>query len=371
MFSLSGVDMEFSTLNVVLPVGISFYTFQTLSYTIDVYRNKLTPTKDIIEFAAFVSFFPQLVAGPIERATSLLPQIKLKRCFDYALASDGMRQILWGFFKKLVIADNCAIVVNEVFSDYGSASGSELLLGAIFFAFQIYGDFSGYSDIAIGIAKLFGFKLMTNFKTPYFSRDIAEFWRRWHISLSTWFRDYLYIPLGGSQGGKWKVLRNVFIIFIVSGFWHGANWTFIFWGFLNALFFVPLLLLGRNRKNLDIVGGKKLLPSIQEVLQMGFTFTITTCAWIFFRSETISDAFNYFSCVVINKQYFSKPDKASMIALIFIFILLVVEWIHRHKEHSLEIAKNPFVLRWMSYFLLILVIGSHIGNESPFIYFQF
>ncbi len=226
-------------LKVILPVGISFYTFQALSYSIDVYRGKIEPTKDIVAFFAFISFFPQLVAGPIERATNLLPQFLKKREFDYDTAVDGMRQILWGLFKKIVVADNCAVFVDEVFKTYTYQSGSTLLLAAIFFTFQIYGDFSGYSDIAIGTAKLFGIKLMRNFNVPYFSRDIAEFWRRWHISLTTWFRDYVYIPLGGSRVSKAKVVRNTFIIFLLSGFWHGANWTFIAWGAYHAILFLP------------------------------------------------------------------------------------------------------------------------------------
>lgn len=247
-FSFFGMDINANSLNIILPVGISFYTFQTLSYSIDVYRRNLQPTKDFIAFSAFVSFFPQLVAGPIERATNLLPQFFSKRNFDYSKAVDGLRQVLWGLFKKIVIADNCAEFANLIFNNSTNLSGSTLALGALFFAFQIYGDFSGYSDIAIGISRLFGFNLMRNFNFPYFSRDIAEFWRRWHISLSTWFRDYLYIPLGGSSGGILSKVRNTFIIFIVSGFWHGANWTFIAWGLLNAIYFLPLLLTKKTEK---------------------------------------------------------------------------------------------------------------------------
>lgn len=252
-FSFFGKEINTGSLNIILPVGISFYTFQTLSYTIDVYKRNLEPTKDFIAFSAFVSFFPQLVAGPIERATNLLPQFYTQRKFDYAKAVDGMRQILWGLFKKIVIADNCAEFANQIFNNSESMNGSALVMGAVFFTFQIYGDFSGYSDIAIGTSRLFGFNLMRNFAFPYFSRDMAEFWRRWHISLSTWFRDYLYIPLGGSRGSTWMKVRNTFIIFIVSGFWHGANWTFIIWGALNAFYFLPLLLAKRNRNHLGVI----------------------------------------------------------------------------------------------------------------------
>ena len=287
-FSFFGMQFKANTLNIILPVGISFYTFQTLSYSIDVYKRKLEPTNDFIAFAAFVSFFPQLVAGPIERATHLLPQFYTKRTFDYAKAVDGMRQILWGLFKKIVIADNCAELANQIFNNSADMNGSALLLGAIFFAFQIYGDFSGYSDIAIGTSRLFGFDLMQNFNFPYFSRDIAEFWRRWHISLSTWFRDYLYIPLGGSCGGTWTKVRNTFIIFIVSGFWHGANWTFIAWGILNAIYFLPLLLARKNRINTEIVAKDKILPTFKEFFKILSTFVLTVFGWIFLELKVFS-----------------------------------------------------------------------------------
>ena len=292
-FSFFGNHINPQGLNIILPVGISFYTFQTLSYTIDVYKKKLEPTKDFIAFSAFVSFFPQLVAGPIERATHLLPQFYKKRKFKYSKAVDGLRQILWGLFKKIVIADNAAEIANQIFNNSADYNGSTLVLGAIFFTFQIYGDFSGYSDIAIGTSRLFGFDLMRNFAFPYFSRDIAEFWRRWHISLSTWFRDYLYIPLGGSTGGTWMKVRNTFIIFIVSGFWHGANWTFIVWGALNALYFLPLLLLNKNRVNTNVVAQGKYPPSIKEFFNMSITFSLTVLAWIFFRAKNIGHAWSY------------------------------------------------------------------------------
>ena len=306
-FTFFGCNINANSLNIILPVGISFYTFQTLSYSIDVYKKKLEPTKDFIAFAAFVSFFPQLVAGPIERATNLLPQFYKKRTFNYSNAIDGLRQILWGLFKKVVIADNCADYANLIFNNYTDYSGSVLVLGAVFFAFQIYGDFSGYSDIAIGTARLFSFNLMQNFAFPYFSRDIAEFWRRWHISLSTWFRDYLYIPLGGSKGGTFNKIKNTFIIFIVSGFWHGANWTFIVWGALNAIYFLPLLLLNKNRQNIDIVAYGKFIPSINDFFKIIITFSLTIFAWIFFRAENLSHALNYISGI-INPTLFTYPS---------------------------------------------------------------
>jgi alginate O-acetyltransferase complex protein AlgI len=380
-FSLFGVKFQASSLNVILPVGISFYTFQTLSYSIDVYRKNLKPTKDFIAFGAFVSFFPQLVAGPIERATNLLPQFYKKRVFDYDKAVDGCRQILWGLFKKVVIADNCAEYANIIFNNYEDYSGSTLLLGAIFFTFQIYGDFSGYSDIAIGTSRLFGFNLMKNFAFPYFSRDIAEFWRRWHISLSTWFRDYLYIPLGGSRGGTWMKVRNTFIIFIVSGFWHGANWTFIVWGALNAIYFLPLLLTKNNRRNMEIVAKGKYLPSFRELIGMGTTFLLTVLAWVFFRAESIFVALDYiqriFSLELFSMPGFIEPETNSFILpkkiFLFLFLFLVMEWGGRSHEYALEkvlVNKSPF-LRWALYYLLIILIVMFAGKEQDFIYFQF
>lgn len=374
-FSFLGHNIDSARINVILPVGISFYTFQTLSYSIDVFRRKLEPTKDILAFFAFVSFFPQLVAGPIERATNLLPQFQKPRVFNYILGTDGCRQILWGLFKKIVIADNCAIFVNEIFGSYATQSGSTLALGAIFFAFQIYGDFSGYSDIAIGISKLFGFKLMQNFAFPYFSRDIAEFWRRWHISLSTWFRDYLYIPLGGSRVSEYKKIRNVFIIFLVSGFWHGANWTFIVWGFINALFIVPLMMFKLNRNNLKVVAQDKLLPDFREFLQIMVTFSITVLAWIYFRSESVTDA-NYYVLRMISDLFTINAKTVRYLlssVWLFIFIMIIIEWLHRDREHGLQLnlKKVTTPVRWVGYLGIILLISFFGATQQEFIYFQF
>lgn len=373
-FSFFGSEIKANSLNIILPVGISFYTFQTLSYTIDVYKRKLQPTKDFIAFAAFVSFFPQLVAGPIERATNLLPQFYKKRTFDYYKAVDGMRQILWGLFKKIVIADNCAEYANLIFNNSEDYSGSTLVLGALFFTFQIYGDFSGYSDIAIGTSRLFGFDLMKNFAFPYFSRDIAEFWRRWHISLSTWFRDYLYIPLGGSQGGTSMKIRNTFIIFLVSGFWHGANWTFIVWGGLNALYFLPLLLLGKNRQNLGIVAQGRLLPSIREGFQIGSTFILTILAWIFFRADSLEHALDYIS-EIFSKTVYTTPQVMPIITLALLCSFVLVEWVQREKNHALEFYENKTILnkyvRRLVYIGLIIIIFTFGGSQQEFIYFQF
>ena len=375
-FTVLGYNFDGHSLNIILPVGISFYTFQTLSYTIDVYRKKLNPTKDIIAFTAFVSFFPQLVAGPIERATNLLPQFYKERTFEYSKAVDGMRQILWGLFKKVVIADNCAVFVNFIFDNSSELSGSSLALGAILFSFQIYCDFSGYSDIAIGTSRLFGFNLKQNFAFPYFSRDIAEFWRRWHISLSTWFRDYLYIPLGGSRGGLLNKVRNTLIIFIISGFWHGANWKFIVWGALNAVYFLPLLLTNKNRVNLEIVAKNRVLPSISECLKMSATFSLVAFAWIFFRAENFSHATSYIEAM-FSISLFSIPEiltpKITMVyTLLLIPILLVTEWLQRGELHGLSIERLRRPERWMIYTsVLIMIVTFGKFGESEFIYFQF
>ena len=397
---LIGIEADFLLLHLILPVGISFYTFQALSYSIDVYRKQIQPTHDIVAFTAFLSFFPQLVAGPIERATNLLPQFYKKRTFDYATAVDGMRQILWGLFKKIVVADNCATYVDTVFADISNQSGSTLVLAAVLFTFQIYGDFSGYSDIAIGTAKLFGIKLMRNFNVPYFSRDIAEFWRRWHISLTTWFRDYVYIPLGGSRpalparlevkGERLKArytkciaVRNTFIIFLLSGFWHGANWTFVLWGAYHALLFVPLLLMNKNRRYRDTVATITLpdgtiktqwLPSLKEAGQMLLTFALAVFGWIIFRAQDISQFGEVISTIcsdsllsvpwLMNRQYYVP-------LLINIAILLIVEWLNRTKEHGLKVLPNNPIARILIYYGIFLLIFFFTGKNETFIYFQF
>jgi len=375
-FSFFGQEISAKSLHIILPVGISFYTFQTLSYTIDVYRRRLVPTKNFFAFAAFVSFFPQLVAGPIERASNLLPQFYTKRTFDYAKAVDGMRQILWGLFKKVVIADNCAEFANQIFTNYETLNGSTLVLGAIFFTFQIYGDFSGYSDIAIGVSRLFGFDLKQNFAFPYFSRDIAEFWRRWHISLSTWFRDYLYIPLGGSRGSTLLKIRNTFIIFLVSGFWHGANWTFIVWGGINAMLFLPLLLTEQNRHHLDIVAVDSNFPSFKEFLSIVSTFSLTVIAWIFFRAENINHAMAYisgiFSYSILEIPSFRAMGQA-LITIILTVIFVLIEWRGRSCQYGLGFiaeVKSRFI-RYGTYLVISLIILFFMGNPQTFIYFQF
>lgn len=374
--SFLGIKSNVSSLSLILPVGISFYTFHGLSYVFDLYRNKILPEKNIINYSLFVSFFPLLVAGPIERATHLLPQIKKARVFDQSKAIDGLRQILWGLFKKIVIADNCATFANTIFDHSGEYGGSTLVIGALFFTFQIYGDFSGYSDIALGTARLLGIELLRNFNYPYFSRDIAEFWRRWHISLSSWFKDYLYIPLGGSKGGMLKTVRNTFIIFIVSGFWHGANWTFIAWGLVNALFILPSILTHHNRDHLEIVAKGRYLPNLREFLSILATFSITVLAWIFFRATDLTHAYTYLKGI-FSSSLFSIPYFVGIglciPTLILTAIFMLIEWIGR--EESYAIAKfgagwyRP--LRWTFYYSLLFCLIYFTGKEQQFIYFQF
>ena len=375
-FSLFGKNIPVNSLKIILPVGISFYTFQALSYTIDVYRKKVEPTKDLAAFFGYISFFPLLVAGPIERATSLLHQFYHKRVFDYKKSVDGLQQILWGLFKKVVIADNCANVADTIFNGSADLSGSTLVVGALFFAFQIYGDFSGYSDIAIGTARLFGFNAMRNFAFPYFSRDIAEFWRRWHISLTTWFRDYLYIPLGGSRCSTIKKIRNTFIIFLISGFWHGADWTFIIWGGLHALFFLPLLLTKKNRKNIETVAHGRILPSLKEFIQMGTTFAMVVFAWIFFRADNIEHAWSMI-CQIFSFSLFSVPRFGGMsyalTTVVFIVIFMIMEWLGRNDQYAIEktvmLLNKP--LRYLIYYAIAISIFWFSGQEQQFIYFQF
>ena len=371
-----GLQVNPWTLKVILPVGISFYTFHGLSYVIDVYKGRIEAERNFIDYSVFVSFFPLLVAGPIERASHLLPQIKKERVFNYEQAVDGLRQILWGLFKKVVIADLCAVYVNTVFNDSANYSGSTLLIGAVLFTFQIYGDFSGYSDIALGTARLFGIDLLRNFAFPYFSRDIAEFWRRWHMSLSTWFRDYLYIPLGGSKGGTWMKVRNTFIIFIVSGFWHGANWTFIIWGLLHALYIMPSIIFSTNRKNLDIVAQGKYFPTFKEFVSIVITFSLTVFAWIFFRSDSVEHAMTIIA-EVFSKSLFSIPHMADIglkpNLIILLIVFLAIEWMGREEQFAIAKfgLKLPKTIRWGFYYAIVYAIFYFAGSEQQFIYFQF
>lgn len=375
LFSSVGYRLDWVTLDIILPVGISFYTFQALSYTIDVYRGQIRPTHDIVEFFAYISFFPQLVAGPIERATNLLPQFQRERQFDYAKAVDGMRQILWGLFKKLVIADNCASAVNAFWTEYNDLSGLSLLAIGILFTFQIYSDFSGYSDIAIGCARLFGISLKQNFNFPYFSRSIPEFWRRWHISLMTWFRDYIYFPLGGSRCARWKVIRNTLIVFFVSGLWHGANWTFICWGLYHACLIAIYILLGINTKSKDVVAQGRLLPSVREFCQLAITFFLAVVGWIIFRSENMPQAYEFLS-----RMFTTMFDQGLYIAhgkryLIWGFLMLLVEWLQRDKQHALQLSHQGLFryapARFALYAVLVYIMFLYAGTVQTFIYFQF
>lgn len=360
LISLTGFHIDTWTLKVILPIGISFYTFHGISYVIDIYKGKIKPENNFIDYSLFVSFFPLLVAGPIERATHLLPQIKEKRVFDYAKSVDGVRQILWGFFKKIVIADQCAIYVNAVFNNHGSYNAGDHVIAVMLFAFQIYCDFSGYSDIALGTARLLGIELLRNFAFPYFSRDIAEFWRRWHISLSSWFRDYLYIPLGGSRS---NTVRNILIVFVVSGFWHGANWTFIFWGLLNALYILPLMLNKTNRDNLNFASAK-------DFFSIAFTFLLTCFAWIFFRSANLHNAFQFIG-EIFSKSIFHFPTVRPYFLISLIITFIIIEWLGRKREYALAEINMPKFFRWVAYYVMIFLIFYFAGSEEPFIYFQF
>jgi D-alanyl-lipoteichoic acid acyltransferase DltB (MBOAT superfamily) len=378
-FEILGLHSNPVLLNIALPIGISFYTFHGMSYVFDIYRNKQLPVKNFVEYAVFVSFFPLLVAGPIERANHLLPQVQKRRFFNYPQAVEGCRLILWGMFKKVVIADSIAITVNDIFENYTSYNGATLVVGAIAFSIQIYGDFSGYSDIAIGSAKLFGFELLSNFKFPYFSRDIAEFWRRWHISLSSWFRDYLYIPLGGSKKGKIVAIRNTFIIFLVSGFWHGANWNFIDWGAVHACGFLPLLILNRNRKYVaDVVAQYRIFPGVKELWQMISTFIFVSFAWIFFRTDEVQKACLFIKRMVLN-IYESPIDNITSIkgvnTFLYIVPLIILDWYFRKSERVLKTPRSK-ILRYLIYILMCMIVLKSldlfsINEKIEFIYFQF
>ncbi|MFM2255559.1 MAG: hypothetical protein RLZZ47_1048 [Bacteroidota bacterium] len=378
-FDLLGLHTNPVLLHVALPIGISFYTFHGMSYVFDIYRGNQKPVRNFVDYAVFVSFFPLLVAGPIERASHLLPQVQKPRSFNYNQAVEGCRLILWGMFKKVVIADSLAGIVDEIFQNYQNHNGVTLIVGAIAFSFQIYGDFSGYSDIALGTAKLFGFELLSNFKFPYFSRDVAEFWRRWHISLSSWFRDYLYIPLGGSKIGKYKAIRNTFIIFLVSGFWHGASWNFIAWGFIHACGFFPLLLLNRNRKHVtDVVAQDRKLPNLKELWQMSTTFIFVTFAWIFFRADGMSMALGFIhhigdSIIQYPGQLLSLPG--GKMSFVYIVPLVLGDWYLRRDERALKVSTYNLVRLFMYCILGILILIELLTylntKPSSFIYFQF
>ncbi len=370
-----GINASPVLINIILPVGISFYTFHGLSYLFDIYQSKIKPEPNWIDFSLFVSFFPLLVAGPIERASHLLPQLKVAHEFDYLKAVDGIKQIVWGLFKKVVIADNCSQVADQVFNNFQNENGASLLIGGVFFSIQIYADFSGYSDIAIGTARLLGIELLRNFSNPYFSRDIAEFWRRWHISLSSWFKDYVYIPLGGSKMGVLKTTLNIFIIFLLSGFWHGANYTFLVWGFLNACYILPSVWLKSNRDHLDIIGSSNIVQTFKELGQMVVTFFLATLAWIFFRSETLTQALtilhSIFSDQILESPEINRFSNFEILCFIIV-ITFIMEWIGRYDNYSIKsfFNGNRF-LRFSFYYALIVLIFVMAGSNKQFIYFQF
>jgi len=371
--ALNGIGLQTSPLllDVILPVGISFYTFHGLSYVIDIYLKRIKAEYNFVDYSLFVSYFPLLVAGPIERATHLLPQVKVKRSFDFQKAKEGVYQIIWGLVKKVVIADTCATYANAIFDNYTSMNSLSLILGAVYFAFQIYGDFSGYSDMALGMSKLFGIDLLRNFNYPYFSRDIAEFWRRWHISLSSWFRDYVYIPLGGSKGSKAKQIRNVFVIFLLSGFWHGANWTFIVWGFINALYFLPLLLQHKNRSNMETVTLNWDYDSLKVVISMLYTFMLTCLAWVFFRADSIGDAFDYIGRIFTDRNFlfqYLANERYSYEILLLVLAFVVVEWNSRNQIEP--ISGKYSGLKLALCIAAIIALGTY-SDYKEFIYFQF
>ncbi|GHT76976.1 alginate O-acetyltransferase [Bacteroidia bacterium] len=377
LFASFGITLPAFTLQIILPVGISFYTFQTMSYTIDIYKRKMKPTNDWVQFFAFVSFFPLLVAGPIERAANLLPQFETLKKPNYNRFRDGMLQIAWGFFKKLMLADRLAVFVDSSFGNMANANGLPMLLGVIFFAFQLYLDFSAYSNIAIGTAKLFGFDAMTNFKRPYLSSSFGNFWKRWHISLSSWFQDYVYIPLGGNRKGKRRTVINVLIVFAVSGLWHGASWNFVIWGTLNALFMIlldPLLSLTKN----------KLTEKDNTFIRVLKSVLITAC-WAFslsfFRAKGFDAAIDCIrnlgfanSAEIINFGLNAVELKLSFL-LLAILLLQEILWENKSEKISTIFYKTPAIFRWTFYIVLVLSIvyfGQYGGeNENAFIYFQF
>ncbi len=370
-----GIHSNVYLLKIVIPIGISFYTFHGMSYVFDIYRKKIQPVRNFSEYAAFVSFFPLLVAGPIERADHLLPQIQRERKFNYMQSVEGCRLVLWGMFKKIVVADTLAGFVDPAFANYHNTNGMILLLAAIGFSFQIYADFSGYSDIAIGISKLLGFELISNFKFPYFSRNIAEFWKRWHISLSSWFRDYLYIPLGGSKNGRLITYRNILIIFIVSAFWHGADWKFITWGFIHACAFLPLVFLKRNHiYKTTVIAQDSFFPGAKEFVGMFITFMLVTLAWIFFRSASLTDSVKFIKILIIDVIHLNKPDfnitSNNVLLFVNVFVLVGFEWKCRKNERVLKFSDNRYI-RHLVYVFLLFSIFSNYNKIQEFIYFQF
>jgi len=367
MFESFGFQTNVSTFNILLPLGISFFTFRLISYAIEVNRGNIAPVRNIVTFGTYVAFFPCLLSGPIDRPQKFIPQLEKKRPFSYDMAVDGLRQILWGMFKKMVIADNLATIIHGIWSGYATESGSTLLLGAIFYSFQIYADFSGYSDMAIGVAKVLGFEVARNFNYPYFARNVSEFWRKWHMSLTSWFTDYIYIPLGGNRCSKGRQFFNTMVVFTICGFWHGANWTFVLWGAYNGLLFLPLIL--RKKKKLSkVVAEGKWLPNLQETLNMLGTFVLVTFGWILFKATNVGEAFDYMARI-FSPSLFSVPQQK--IGLLYVLVLVASEWAGRRKEYVVCVANLRWQYRWVLYFVLFLSIFILSGKVETFIYAKF
>ena len=368
-FSKIGLSIHPTLINIVLPIGISFYTFHGMSYIIDIYNRKQRPISNFIDYSLFVSFFPLLIAGPIERANHLLPQIQKKRYFNYIQVVEGCRLVLWGLFKKVVIADGLAIISDEIFNNYSNHNGFSLIYGAIAFSFQIYADFSGYSDMAKGLAKMLGFEILSNFNFPYFSKNISEFWKKWHTSLTSWFRDYLFIPMGGSKRSNIITIRNIFIVFMISALWHGASWNFLIWGFIHAICYLPLYLL-KNSSSEKL--NRSIISKFIKLFKIIITFSFVTFAWIFFRSEGVSNALNY-----INRLFFNFTDGVSFsrkesFSIFYIIFLLIIDYFLSKNNNSLSLQIKSRTIRWLFYSFLIFLIGIYMQtNTTNFIYFQF
>lgn len=385
LFENFNISYGIPNFDILLPMGISFYTFQTLSYTIDVYRGKIKPEKHLGIFALYVSFFPQLVAGPIERSEKLLPQFYKENKFEYDRVTSGLKRMAWGFFKKVVIADRLAILVNTVYNNPTQYNGIALLIATVFFAFQIYCDFSGYSDIAIGSAKVVGYDLMENFKRPYFSKSISEFWKRWHISLSSWFKDYLYIPIGGSRVKLPRYYFNLFFTFLISGLWHGASWTFIIWGALHGIYLIFGILLRPLKETMRKITRIDKVPVLYKLIQVSITFSLVLFAWIFFRANSIEDAFyivntmfvdisngSNLSYTIQNISALGLNKSELLVAIVSISILESVHLIQRKENLSQKISSLPVVIRFTLYYgILLFIFIFGIFGKSEFLYFQF
>ncbi len=369
MFRIFGTELNITPLKIILPIGISFYTFQGISYLTDVYRKNFKPSDNLLSFSIFITFFPQLVAGPIERASDLLPQINNKRIFNYNQAITGLKLIALGLFEKIVIADNCAVFVNAIFDDYASESGSTLFFGAVLFSFQIYGDFCGYSHIAIGSANLLGFNLTKNFNYPYLAQNIADFWRRWHISFSYWLRDYIYFPLGGSKQGEYRKIKNLTIVFLISGIWHGADWTFVIYGAIHALLYIIFIYYRKWTRNIRVFSSK-LTDTLYDFIAIVSTFVILTIARVFFRAESYSESMSYLKRM-LSESLFEKPN-ISRFFIVSLFGFLILEWLQKDKEHLLDLSDiKSKILRHLIYLGVVFMIFFYSSNNQSFIYFQF